>query len=84
MKRKSLFLAAALLAAAIARAGNGTAQSAANVRVTGVTSRYCDGAYGGIGRQDRESAGVQRCEPELAERGQDAGGGQPGAVRFGR
>ncbi|GEM_PF-3578037 len=54
-----LVLAALLLAAVTARAGSHTAQSAVfavntrattTVKVTGVTSRYCDGPYGGTGR----------------------------------
>ena len=52
-------VAAALLVAASAQAGSGSAQSAAfrvdtrattSVKVTGVSSRWCDGAYGGAGR----------------------------------
>lgn len=52
-------LTAALLAAASAQAGSHTAQSAAfrvdtraatSVKVTGLSSRWCDGPYGGQGR----------------------------------
>ena len=52
-------VAAALLAAASAQTGTHTAQSAAfrvdtrattSVKVTGLASRWCDGAYGGQGR----------------------------------
>ena len=58
---------AALLAAVAAQAGSDLSQSAAfrvdtraaaNVRVTGVTSRWCDGPYGGAGRHVNFLAGV--------------------------
>jgi len=60
-------ITAALLAAVMAHAGSGTGQSAAfrvdtraaaNVRVTGVSSRWCDGPYGGQGRHVYFLAGV--------------------------
>ncbi|NLC82487.1 MAG: hypothetical protein GX748_15015, partial [Lentisphaerae bacterium] len=60
-------IAAALLVAVSAQAGSDTAQSAAfrvdtrattSVKVTGVSSRWCDGAYGGAGRHAYFLAGV--------------------------
>lgn len=60
-------VAAALFAAVAAHAGSDSAQSAAfrvdtraaaNVRVTGVSSRWCDGPYGGAGRHVYFLAGV--------------------------
>ena len=60
-------ITAALLAAVMVHAGSGTGQSAAfrvdtraaaNVRVTGVSSRWCDGPYGGAGRHVYFLAGV--------------------------
>ncbi len=58
---------AALLVAVMAQAGSDSSQSAAfrvdtrpaaNVRVTGVSSRWCDGPYGGAGRHVYFLAGV--------------------------
>jgi len=60
-------ITAALLAAVFVHAGSGTSQSAnfrvdtrtlAVVKVTGLTSRYCDGAYGDKGRHVYFLAGV--------------------------
>ncbi|MBP7638388.1 MAG: hypothetical protein KBA18_10970, partial [Kiritimatiellae bacterium] len=60
-------MTAALLVAVMAQAGSDSSQSAAfrvdtrpaaNVRVTGVSSRWCDGPYGGAGRHVYFLAGV--------------------------
>ncbi len=64
---KAGILIAALLAAVFVHAGSGSSQSAnfrvdtrsnTVVKVTGVTSRYCDGAYGDTGRHVYFLAGV--------------------------
>lgn len=82
-------LSIVLLAAVTARAGSGSGQSAAftvdtraaaNVRVTGVTSRWCDGAYGGSGRHVYFLAGVTLPVKFTAQ--VEWGGGTPSRLEF--
>jgi hypothetical protein len=67
MNKRNLILAAVVMVVAAVRAGSHTAQSGTfsvntrattTVKVTGVTSRWCDGAYGGGGRHVYFLAGV--------------------------
>lgn len=77
--------AAALLMAATAHAGSHSGQSASfrvdtraatSVKVTGVSSRWCDGAYGGAGRHVYFLAGVAL---DVAFTAQVAWGGRTGS-----
>lgn len=98
---KAGIVIAALLAAVSVQAGSGLGQSAAfhvdtraaaNVRVTGVTSRWCDGPYGGTGRHVYFLAGagfpVVGSLPPVAsmqivfEAYPDWGGREPGWLEF--
>ncbi len=87
MKRMQarLWLPAALLMAATAHAGSHSGQSASfrvdtraatSVKVTGVSSRWCDGAYGGAGRHVYFLAGVAL---DVAFTAQVAWGGRTGS-----